>query len=73
MATHFEDIDQKDAIEHHDVSDEQSKPTHTHDLKSEFDTYTVRQILWRFRKAIMYSVIIGCTALADGYAGNVNG
>ena len=44
-----------------------------HELKSEYDTLTVPQTLWKFRKSISFAFIIGCTALADGYAGQING
>jgi hypothetical protein len=73
MNTTFEDIDNKDAVEHNDIANDQSKATYGHELKSEFDTFTVPQILLKFRKAILFSLIIGCTALADGYAGIISG
>ncbi|ORX39544.1 general substrate transporter [Kockovaella imperatae] len=44
-----------------------------HELKSEFDVLTVPQVMWKFRKALSFGVIIGVTALADGYAGMING
>lgn len=69
----YEDPDAKSVAEHADVVSELKTGSQSRKLKSEYDTLTVPQTLWLFRKAIGFAVIIGCTALADGYAGMING
>jgi hypothetical protein len=68
--------DNKDVIAHDETYKPEalaSQKTEGYQLKSEFDTLKVTQILWRFRKAIGFAVLVGIGALAEGYAGMING
>lgn len=67
----------------HHVLDEKAQYEHEakpqdilHDgqeLKSEFDSLTVLQTLRTFWKPILFSTLIGITALSDGYIGQIHG
>lgn len=54
-------------------ADAAAHKTESYQLKSEFDILTVRQVLWKFRKPISFAVVVGLGALAEGYAGMING
>lgn len=71
------------AANQHHVLDEKAQYEHDvkpqdilHDgqeLKSEFDSLTVLQTLRTFWKPILFSTLIGITALSDGYIGQIHG
>jgi len=74
MSQHILD-DSKDITAHVETTHDDAalKTADVYQLKSEFDTLTVRQVLWKFRKSISFAIFIGITALAEGYASMING
>jgi ABC-type transporter Mla maintaining outer membrane lipid asymmetry permease subunit MlaE len=66
--------DTKEIFVHEETKNTEAvKHIESYQLKSEFDTLSVPQILWKFRKSISFAIFIGITALAEGYAVIING